>query len=1262
LIHLPPIAPAEEHYKIAEALKELHPDVEVTAQDLAYLQMEAWRAGQARELGLARGEIVVVVDAEADIGKALVFIGGALLGAFFLPGLVAGVNWLTGALIVGSIGNRLASLFDGPQKIDQAPTGSTSDPVFAFSGAGGLATINSPIAIVYGNRTNNSFGGVLLRDPPMIYSRIFVKAGAQYLERLSLLGVGQLGSVSTTGLQLDDQTLDNYDVGDVTVQVSPGLHNQSALGGITNYSQSVSLNANTFLGLSPALTTGGTDFNAWTAAAQTTSVVLPATYGGMVVVSAQLTGSTAIDCLFGFNNAYQATPTVTSANLAVRITGTTWAVTGLGTAIASGTRTITAASVIIFRMLRSHPNNVAQLIIDNVEVWRATTTLPTTVFGFNRALVAGTAFAGARYCAYTPVGDMLPGFGSRFALSALGLSKLRSSQLYRSGTVTFSIVAKDSSSPWVETNKPLLLSDRVGVTTAVAGTDFIKDSAEVRTSYRSTVTTSKPVTSIDIVMKASIWSQNVNGEESNHAQAFEISIVTAAGVTHVLGRFILISAKQTPLLRMITITNLPKGIYKIKLEPLASDQITASIRSLEEDSTVSTVPTGISIGGQAISFKAELGGLIPVATAQLHMSFAGKPQHSDQKGPSIQITHLNEMVDPTTPPTYPGYTIGRSLILASDRIQSAPSESWDIPQGQIVRQYLVYGKSFYSDTVGTVNYSASFPEAVLFSTTPIVPGLVQAGDIVEIIGKGFLVATSAGVIYQTINTARSTYTCATTSGSSVVTTTAANITAMFLWTPVSGTGIPAGACVVAKLSATTFLIGDRWGRNISATATGAAVSLVFNARIVKASGDRVVVYRMGSSNYFPDLFIDRLINPVSGLGNYVNANHFIHYDSIVKARAFCVANNLYYDGVFAEGGFEAWAIASAPSSLLFPTMLEGQYALLPQQDEPTSYVYNDSNTSKYVEPGVPWQSQLTNAMLTKYQTNLGREKQVKIGTTALSNGLAKEVAQTISTQGVTAEAQAIKVGQVALKSKILQDRVCQITTDVGNGLYTRQGKIITTQHAAIEYQNERNGFVMTVQAVTNARFVSIGTSAIVAMSNTQIQFADRHPLKVESDGFSSNDRIVISGTLSSNVTVPTIRYSNDYSISLPVGSTIAGQTTALTVVTGTATFQRTQYDQVVTLSEPIVVTANTRVSIVHAQTRNTEEDREIVDIGGGSYRIIGVEEAIGFGDSWILGETVSFNRIWRLTGVKPDISSNKVELFGVLWDPAVLDPAGTVVM
>jgi hypothetical protein len=1239
----------EQIEELAEYLGEVH-QVECSVEQLEDLQLRLWEHCNQQKAGrLAEGNHSSS-GLRADVGRALGFIFGAVLGVLFLPGLL-GIGALSGALIGGAIGYRLVGLFDQPQR--QQSASSVSDPLFAFSGSGSLARLNSPIPIIYGNKDINPDGGVYRRDPALIYSSIKTELGSQKLTRVSLLAVGRLGRVELGGLQLDDQPLSNYNAGDILTEVSTGLHNQSVISGIDNYSQAVAVNSNGLLGLSPGIITGSSDLVSWSFSASVgSSLFLPAQLGSTLHHVATPEGTT--DLVIGLMATYSASPAIANIDAAARIMTSGWELSLLGTVVASGSQSASPNGIIL-RLIRSYPSNVLQLVVNRVEVYREVSTLPETLFPVVNVLAGTWAPSYVSRRAAVPVGDLLCGYGTRFALSDAGLSKIRSAQTYLADTHIVGVTGRDANAKWIELGEPFLISDQVVDSSLVPGTKFIKSSATFLTIYRAVIATSKAVTSVDITIKASVWAKNGDGNEAIHAQAFELAIETEAGTSYTLHRFLVASSKQQQFFRTITITNLPKARYKIRLTPIPASAITANISTLNENSVVSTITTSAVIAGQAINLLTELGASATPATAASWMSFDGKPQHSDQSGPSLQVAHLNEIVDPITPPRYPSYTVVSSKITASDRIQNAATESWLVAKGQIVRNHMFsrYVVATEAET-GLLQMSESFT---------MVGGLPR-GAILRILGKGAVVVTEepnplAPPIFVTAQSRQSSI--STTINSSIITLPAADYAWATLYMGIAHPSIPSDAVVIEKLAGNQLLLGDEWGRMKVATATGTATGTL-NPMPASEPGDSLIGYTMDSSNYFPDLFVDRLINPVTGLGNSVNGDYFIDYNSIVDSRDFCVKNSFFYDGVIAEGSFEEWATASAPSSLLYPTLIEGKYALLPQVDSKPVFLFTDSNTSEFREHDLPYQQTKTSVVLVRYQDNLGRERQVRISTEGVANGSETEITRTIETKGVTAVAQAIRIGQVALKSLRLQTRACDIKSDVATGLYARQGHIVRSQHVQIEYCDENSGFVMAAQPPTNYRDLVIKTIPIVLFSSGYIDLAEPHELRrLGVESMLPSDSVEISGV---SAAVDGIYGNTDGVAAIRIMSRtrlfVVCSGTGISATTGTIKVIRKHHDQMVKLSGAPATTANTRITIGHGGNGLIDTDRTIIAQGNGLYKIVGLQAPAKEGDNYAAGESQTFDRVWRITSVKPDVATNSVQMSGVLWDKEILSTAGLV--
>lgn len=605
---------------------------------------------------------------------------------------------------------------------------------------------------------------------------------------------------------------------------------------------------------------------------------------------------------------------------------------------------------------------------------------------------------------------------------------------------------------------------------------------------------------------------------------------------------------------------------------------------------------------------------------------------------------------PTTPnnataelqsPTYPGYLIARTKLTSSNQLSSAPSEAYDVELGAVIRQYLAFARVTTASSAGSITDN----------TGPFGSAILAVGDIAKVIGKGSMVVTPG--------TGRDTLTCQSYVGSVFAATTNSLLVFDYaLWLnalpgmTLTAAGIPAGAVIGEVLPNNRIRLADRWGRELKATIPTGNVEM--NKSVATAVGDSVVVYRMGSSNYFPDCYVDRLINPISGLGNYINEDHFIDYRSIVRARAWCVANKFYFDGRIGDGTFEAWAIQTAPSSLLFATEINGRYGLLIQDDAKPVYLFNDSNCD-YTEPGVPFEAQLTNTVLVGYQDRLGKAKQLKIQTTNANNGTDREVIKTISAPGVTSQTQAIKVGQVALKSLIVQASVCTITTDVAVGLYCQQGNIVRTQHRAIEYNNESSGFVTAIGATSNSRSVN-RVVAIDRIEGYRLTTTTRLNLTPDpADVNRTTDTMVISGNSAGANNVALVSNAvgllDDYRLSVNLVDSGTG---------GNLTISRTIIDQEVTLSEPLVLTANSRFICTHRGSRTTESDLLMQLVSGNTFKVIGLAEPLAIGDAWAVGVQSEYFKTWRLTSIQPDILANKVTFAGVAWTADILTSTGLV--
>lgn len=236
------------------------------------------------------------------------------------------------------------------------------------------------------------------------------------------------------------------------------------------------------------------------------------------------------------------------------------------------------------------------------------------------------------------------------------------------------------------------------------------------------------------------------------------------------------------------------------------------------------------------------------------------------------------------------------------------------------------------------------------------------------------------------------------------------------------------------------------------------------------TGDRFVLFNIDSSNYFPDIYVDMLINPEGGLGGLIEASEFIDYESIVEANRFVKANNFFFDGVLIDQKeFAAWATEEAALSKLVPSKIEGKFGLIiEKQDLPTEAIFNESNIIKdsFEEEYVPWQENSINQVVLTYTNGADLQRPITAVTARakeLNQGLEKLVTFNIDGLSVTDTAQAISVASLILKSKRLQNRAVRFSTAL-QGLFLRPGSKIVVQHQINEFDFETSGYVTAIKA------------------------------------------------------------------------------------------------------------------------------------------------------------------------------------------------------
>jgi hypothetical protein len=232
--------------------------------------------------------------------------------------------------------------------------------------------------------------------------------------------------------------------------------------------------------------------------------------------------------------------------------------------------------------------------------------------------------------------------------------------------------------------------------------------------------------------------------------------------------------------------------------------------------------------------------------------------------------------------------------------------------------------------------------------------------------------------------------------------------------------------------------------------------------------DRFIIYNYEASNYFPDIYVDWLINPEGGLGAVIDGDNDIDYDSIVKARRFVKENEFYWDGVLSEvENFSAKVTKDASLSLLYPFSPNGLFGLTTEdEDRLPIAVFNASNILKdsFEESVLPWQESQINQVVVVFTDGTDNQKPLNAVVARTDALVAKQVklnSITIEAPSISNPEQAKKVAGVTLNSKRYQDKIVKFKTAT-QGLFLAPGEAILVQHTATEYDYDISGYVTEI--------------------------------------------------------------------------------------------------------------------------------------------------------------------------------------------------------
>lgn len=236
--------------------------------------------------------------------------------------------------------------------------------------------------------------------------------------------------------------------------------------------------------------------------------------------------------------------------------------------------------------------------------------------------------------------------------------------------------------------------------------------------------------------------------------------------------------------------------------------------------------------------------------------------------------------------------------------------------------------------------------------------------------------------------------------------------------------------------------------------------------------DRFLVFSLGSSCYFPDVFADAVRNDFSGIPELLDPDEYLDYPSLVRSRKFCVKNGYFFDDLLDQKTpFTQWASEQARYSNLYPTRIDGRFGLTPDTQTPIDSVFNAGNSRNFKLTYPDWQANITNTIVIRFidgrevfDQSGARHKAVTvtIQTNEAYQGLVPTVIEEINARSVKTPEQAINIGCLYLKT-LRQDAV-GISFDTSYAAaYVQAGDIISAQHSIVDANEDYSGFVEEVR-------------------------------------------------------------------------------------------------------------------------------------------------------------------------------------------------------
>jgi hypothetical protein len=960
-------------------------------------------------------------DPSVKNGKFFGSIAGGLIGLAVaaIPGVNIGVWTLIaiGSTVGGLIGGLLAPR---PRK----PAEERFAPSPGFNGGGTLAPLGGVVPLTFANRSINPYGGVRVSGY-LVNSKVVTREGAQTLYQLYCLGLGPIGSINAESVLIDDQSLQNFLVDEITITTRLGTQDQTAIPEFTHYSQVVSPNTNSYFGVSKRETirSGNEESGSLATFTNFVDTAASATTGIFIPVN-ELTKDSGLGITDGWNAGAFGDQAITE--------GTGWAFfqpLASNKEVAFGiSQTNTDADFITIEYCIVLKNDATYrayyngtLVYDSTGVDTYTTLAPTPDYfviaiaggsvvvqknsdifwQFTQPPTAGDYFIDVSiYDAGASIKNIKIGntfnrgavaVGSRTTLkvSEENFESFIPTERYRIGETDFRVTSKDRDT-YTVTITPALPFFYAGVPF-----DFyaLQKGTTIHAVYKSTYETSKSITFLDFNFGCSLYKRSTKDNRLwSIGVCFDLYIKPLGSPDFLkIGRFLLTGRNPNGSRRSLRIKNLPYLKYYFEFRPITEveSSYTDPIYWIDDSNKVGTANT-ISINSNVVQIEVESDGatpgavrLVSPATTNDYINVSeDKFQYSTESGPPVRISTVNECLYPADiglPAdimNYKGFAMIGYGMLASDRLLNAPQTSVIIEEGIIAPNLMAAGETSNASTLTALNDpSANF------------------------IGDGVLI----GWIVR-------------------------NLT-RHIEAPI--TGVTAGT-----ISTTTAL---NWRQ-----------------------GDRYLVYFNDSTPYYADQYVYAISNKAAGLGNYIDGDYFNDYPSICETRKHEVLNKLFHETSLSRSvNFSDWANETALKSLCLPGRIDGRFGLTPEIESSIKGVYNAARVRAVQYDYAAWSEQAVNKIsATWYDGSDGKftPKSCIVETTEAYNGTEPIVEETLDLTGVNNPDQAKRIVQVYIKTRRLQDKQVSFETDLQE-ISTMPGDLFVFNHPTVEYNFEVSGWV-----------------------------------------------------------------------------------------------------------------------------------------------------------------------------------------------------------